>query len=91
MLYICPKSPCPQELLHHVGVFSRDSFVIVVDDEAIATTDVLQEAFESRDKLLEGLFIDFLTGSFGIEMYLVDALRKKASMSPNSRCTLLIL
>ncbi len=82
-----PKSPVLVKVAHHFGVFRSDGLIIVVDqDSENPVLDVWAQIrkvqLEARDYLLKSLLTDIALHYCRIEVFLVDALRKKSCKGP---------
>ena len=77
-----PEGAAPVEALHQQGMLVRRGFVVVVDQQAVIlltavpVAGVLQLEFESRNQLLECLFVDRQRGTGADMVDLVNTLRE---------------
>ena len=60
----------------------RQSFVIVVNREAIISPDVLKELFKPRHDMLKSLLSNHYLSQSRVEMYFIYTLCKETSIAP---------
>ena len=87
MLDVDPKGALSVEPIHKCRMFTSDCVIVVIDQKTIGSllswsVHVAEISFETRDYLLERLFIDRTLGPARVKMNLIDAFRKKPCKTP---------